>query len=962
LEKIMKGIAIDQTPECKRWKNNLLATAIALASSPAYVAAQSDTHSPVLEETVVTGSLISKSSIFEGRAPVQSMNSELLSSSGVSQMSDSLKNLTVNSGSTLAVEQSEAQGTSQFSLRGLGLGSSLTLINGRRAGVAAVSNAAGDFFFDINSLPVSMIERIEILTDGASATYGSEAVAGVANIITRSGFEGFELTAGASDSSNTSQNLGFAMGTASDRGHFNVFGAYYKQDHNFRTDFDWVVNRITDPNGDGNPVDGRHDSGTGSPGSYERAVETAPGVFGRAGGAQVPDADCTAAGGLLSGDTCRMLFADQRTIIPEEERYQIFVEGTYNFSDRVEFFTELGYSVNKVTDKMGAFVFDNGNLSDGEGFLISADHPFNFWTDDGGGNLTYVNPEDWDPAVHEAVDLAATARPLGNEVNGDGASDLEREFRNTRILTGLNFDLGDSWSATTSWMYANSRFTEIEPHNYIVDQFTGLVEQGLWNPFGTRLANPNLVTPKITDPLDPNFGATAGNSADVQSLFDGYGVQTRETQMNVVELIFSGDTVEIGSSVVPVAVGVQYRSLEYARTPDSLEAAQEGNRASREFRVVGEQDVYAIFGEAILTFGDSAEVQVAARYEDYGKGVDTFDPKISGEYRVNDQLSFRGSWGTSFRAASMTQVAGEQTFGALSDSRDANGLCDANSSESNNTVQKKLGSDELEPQHATNYNLGVLFSPTDDLRFGLDYWNYVYEDLIAPGDNAQTLVAETCLNPDGTFRQGLPPRDTGRVVRNAAGQPVSTTSQFGNIGAVEAAGIDLNATYSWDTQSIGQIVFDAKATYLTQFDVDIDGDGNFDDRKGYRNSDQDAFAAQPELRWVLSSMWYYGDHSASIAVRYIDEFIQDQGIDTVPGVDPVVDSWTTVDASYTYTFAQMFGEGDTTVTVGANNLTDEEPPALSVDQGSSEIIRPGYEGSIHDIRGRQLYVKLKHTF
>ncbi|WP_158658130.1 TonB-dependent receptor plug domain-containing protein [Agarilytica rhodophyticola] len=959
----MKGTPPHHNDVTKHTNTLFLSTAIALLCLSHNTLAQSNSD---VEEVIVTGSLISKPSVFDGRAPVQSLDAEALRSSGVTQTSDSLKNLTVNSGSTLAIEQSEAQGTSQFSLRGLGLGSSLTLINGRRAGVAPITNGAGNFFFDINSLPVTMIQRIDVLTDGASATYGSEAVAGVANIITRSGFEGFEITAGASDASNTSYDFGFALGSAGERGHFNVFGAYYKQDHNFRTDFDWVVERVTDPNGDGSPLDGRHISGTGSPGSYRRAVEVSPGsgIFERLDGAtQVADADCEAAGGFLDGNTCRMLFADQRTIIPDEERFQIFAEANYQFTDQVEFFSEISFSVNEVTDRIGAFVFDNGNLAEGEGFLIPADHPFNFWTDDDNdGVLTYIDPSEWDPNIHTAVALAATARPLGNEVNGAGAADLEREFRNTRILTGLNLELPGSWSATTSWMYANNQFTEVEPHNYIVDQFTALVASGRWNPFGTRLSNPGLVTPKFLDASNPNFGATAANSADVQSLFDGFGVQSRETETSVVEFIASGDAFDFASQAVPVAVGVQYRNLEYTRTPDSLEAAQEGNRGAREFRVSGRQDVYAIFAEALLTFGDVAEVQLAARYEDYGSNIDTFDPKISAKLRINDQLSFRGSWGTSFQAPSLTQVAGEQTFGTLSDARDDNGLCDQNANENNNTIQRRVGSDGLAPQNATNYNLGILFTPTDELQFGLDYWNYVYEDLIGLDSNAQTIVDLSCRNEDGTFRQGLPPRQISSLVRNSAGQPVSTTSNFINIGEVEAAGIDLNASYFLNTDNAGQLIFDLKATYITKFDADVDGDGIFEDRKGFRNSDLDAFAPQPELRWVASTTWNFGNSSANIALRFIDEFVQDQGTDLDPSFDPLVDSWTTLDASYTYTFSQLVGDGDTTLSIGANNITDEDPPELSVDPGSNEIIRPGYEGTIHDIRGRQVFIKVKHSF
>ena len=159
---------------------------------------------------------------------------------------------------------------SQFSLRGVGLSSTLTLINGRRAGMAPVSNDVGQSFFDINTLPVLMIDRVEILRDGASATYGSQAVAGVANIVTRKGFTGLEITGGYRKASNRAYDLSFAAGTETARGHVSIYGSWLEQDENFRTEFDWMIPRAIDPNGDGDIVEGSFDSGRGSPGSFRR--------------------------------------------------------------------------------------------------------------------------------------------------------------------------------------------------------------------------------------------------------------------------------------------------------------------------------------------------------------------------------------------------------------------------------------------------------------------------------------------------------------------------------------------------------------------------------------------------------------------------------------------------------------------------------------------------------------------
>jgi iron complex outermembrane receptor protein len=165
---------------------------MALGTAPPVIA-QED----AVEEIVVTGSHIRRSG-FEGRAPIQIMDAEEIAQLGVNQPVEIIKNLTVNSGSQLYNETNNVAGSAMFNLRNLGLGSTLTLLNGRRAGVSPVADATGTDFLDINQFPVAMIERIEFLTDGASATYGSQAVGGVANIITRKGFEGFEISGGGS--------------------------------------------------------------------------------------------------------------------------------------------------------------------------------------------------------------------------------------------------------------------------------------------------------------------------------------------------------------------------------------------------------------------------------------------------------------------------------------------------------------------------------------------------------------------------------------------------------------------------------------------------------------------------------------------------------------------------------------------------------------------------------------------
>ena len=438
-----------------------------LASLPVFAQDQdpSEAGEPVIEEIVVVGSLIKRRVVYEGRAPVQTLDAELFESVGAAQPVDILGSLTANTGSYIATQQNYLQGVSQFSLRGLGLSSTLTLINGRRAGFAPVSNDVGQSFLDINTLPVLLIERVEILRDGASATYGSQAVAGVANIVTRSGFTGLEISGGYRTASNSAYDLGFAAGLEIPKGQVSLYGAWLKQDENFRTEFDWMIPRAIDPDGDGDIVEGSFDSGRGSPGSFRRAVANPDGSFSpfQLDGLDTPrfpDPDCRAVGGYPAGSLCRMDFSDQRTMIAAEQRVQFFTEAEFELAGGQTLFSEIGYSVNEVKDRVGNMLLFNGNVERTNEFFVPANHPFNFWTDpDSDGVLTYVAPSDWVPEVHEAVPVGYFGRPLGAEAAGGNAGEERRQFDILRVMIGFEAELPGGWTGEGYLARARSDLT-----------------------------------------------------------------------------------------------------------------------------------------------------------------------------------------------------------------------------------------------------------------------------------------------------------------------------------------------------------------------------------------------------------------------------------------------------------------------------------------------------------------------
>jgi iron complex outermembrane receptor protein len=426
--------------------------ALALGSAPPTMAQDQE-----VEEIVVTGSHIRRTE-YEGRAPIQIVDSQAIEMIGAAQPVDVLKQLSVNSGSEFYNETNNRAGSSQFNIRNLGLGSTLTLINGKRAGIAPVASEAGTDFFDMNQLPLAMIERIEVLTDGASATYGSQAVAGVANIITRKGFEGLEVSGGYSASEINAWHLNMAAGAGFDRGHFNIYATYYEQGRMDRSQFDWLDDRL---NGAGIPGRSRFLSGTGSPGSSRRA--TLDPVTGEAtdvaGAIQYPDPDCEAAGGVigdpldtgLAANTCRYNFADQVSVISAEQRAQVFTEFNYEITDKVNYYVEASFSDNQIFRNTGGQLLATGKATNG-GTTILPSHPFNFFVEDpvDPTALQYIGPAAWDPTIHctdinsaptcqfQTATLRNIHRPLGPDVTGTALTpEIQRTMQYNRILQGL---------------------------------------------------------------------------------------------------------------------------------------------------------------------------------------------------------------------------------------------------------------------------------------------------------------------------------------------------------------------------------------------------------------------------------------------------------------------------------------------------------------------------------------------
>ncbi|MCY4016303.1 MAG: TonB-dependent receptor, partial [Gammaproteobacteria bacterium] len=736
--------------------------------------------------------------------------------------------------------------------------------------------------------------------------------------------------------------------------------SWYQQDDLFRSDFDWLNARLNP-----SPAESRFLSSTGSPGTYRGATVNRAGNAVPTGGNRVPDPDCEAAGGVLrsaSDSRCRYLFVDQVSIISGEERVQVFNEFEWEFSDQLRYYAEASYSNNRIERGSGGATMNTGQAVGG-GFLIPASHPFNFFIQDPDkpNDIVYVGPHAWDNDIHTATDLQATARPLGREVNNTPLTQyIKRELNYSRFLNGIEFDISDTWSMDLSYGWAKSTRTTNAPHNYRSDVFQDLVRSGEWNPFGTRLASPGLVSPK-------DMTSVAGTSDITLAKFDTPSSSNARVLEQVTDLVFTGDLFEFNGNTVQGAFGSQYRDVQIDIYGDSLSSAGEANEASISGPVSGAQDVWAIFGEIAVPVTDTLELQLAVRREDYGGSIgDTTDPKVAFEFRPLDWLGFRGSWGTSFQAPTVRQTASATSSAFIDDPASPTGpggstVCVSTGLNNNITVSVQ-GSPDLAPQESENFNFGVVLQLENNFNASVDYFNFDYQDLIAQSAGAQAIVDNDCAD------DGIP--NDPRVIRDAGGQLRQVNTEFVNIGSVETSGFDVNLAWDVDVGA-GDLFLNAAATYVTEFAVQ-DGSRSYDGAgsRNFRNN----FSTLPELRAHFGATYSWNDSSVTAKFRHIDEYRNDQSN------NGIVEAWNVLDAQYNQVFPGLLGLGDTSVTVGVNNLLDEDPPRLTrLDASGRELPpfapsaggviyngasdRPGYDDRAgHDLRGRIVYVRFTQDF
>lgn len=954
-----------------------------------------------IEEVVVTGSYIKKSAA-DSPSPLSVVSRADIEEIGAMDIKDIVKSLTYSSGSlggssTAFFAGDSSTGNASLNLRNLGNGATLVLVNGKRT-VNTDFDLVGSAYVNVqNIIPNIAIERVEILKDGASALYGSDAVAGVVNFITRQDFEGLEISVDyATDGETGVQDdlsVSMLVGVSGDRGNITASGSY--------------LNRKELNIGDRYDRYGR--SGLSSFGQPGRYVALSPVISdptsyfvpgGSADFGEQADPDCdlvAAADGPMGvqgnvGGKCIYDFSSFFALVQPDETWKFNVDANFALSDAVEFFGSASYS--------DSFSDRNNSLYPDVSFATIGPAHFGNQLDAARRGIQPVTLLAMQRMMGGTVDSNSIDRPL------DTRSTYERSYFSS--TAGISADLTNGWTLVASIGHSESQYMGVNPSDTVTsnvdaayvglggaecDPLTGKAGSGnlgtgncyYYNSFATSVYDPVTgakwntadTSPWAADPTLTVQDAARKyqNPVDLLRWMQGeIGVQITRKQ-TVGDIVLSGDLFAMKHGSFGLSVGAQYRD---ERTQNDLDAVSNNNNFKFIYGAqdwTNEAETYGVFAEAFIPIAATAELQVAGRYENFQElDENTFDPKLTLLVRPSDGLSLRASIGTSFRVGSLLQTGGKNT--ALLNSTDpvsgTGGLAFRPTLTS--------GNPGLVPETSTMFNVGFSWAPTDGglegLSIDMDYYSYQYQDLISReghqdlinqdnalrcpnGLNDDATAGELCgvSDQDGdgvkefySIGAGLP----NKVIRRGDGGLLRTEAVYFNAPSLDTSGIDLALAYTWETQKAGSFQVQLNGSYTLAYDITTDKGAKIDG-VGSRNSGNSIGRPLPKYKANVNLRWMYDNHSVIATLRHVDDYEDDTPQSELRGsygfFAPTIDSHTELDMQYSMHISETgWLDGSSTFVLGIKNLTNEEPPVVNVDGG--------YDYFTHDPRGRIFYGRL----
>lgn len=902
---------------------SLLAAWLALVASaqsqvPAAPPDKKDDETVKLEKFVVTGSLIPIAADTPA-IPVTVMTSADIAASGVTQdLTDVLKktqpmffgrgnlgtdNANTRSGGTI--------GGSTVSLRNR---STLVLINGRRAALSPAAAIGAGHFVDVSLIPVQAVERIEILSDGASATYGTDAVGGVVNIILKTNYKGVSVGGSygfAPDAGNwSSRSANFVMGAGNEKTSVTVAAEWRRSDPLFQYERHWGLNQFRTTSFAGS-------INIGNPFYFLNPNLNAPAL-----NLDLTADQLVAAGvyqGPLSNEEIAAKFDLSRkaTMFLKTNRRSLSVAAEHKFTDNLIAFGDV-LATQSLTESWLNAQPVAGN--------VAGNNPLNPF------NVTVT-------ARNRFVDFP---RIFNNDALG------------LRGVFGLRGRLGDTWNWEISGNINRTTLLRTIKNQIDSVAFNNASAAGTYNPFA-RVQAPGVIEGMV-----------------------GIGFQDYTSWLNSFDVRFSGEILDLPGGPLQLGVGAETRNERVDMINDRNERIGAWLGATPTNPFAAKQSVDAFYAELRAPvfspensrrFLHALEIGFAGRKEIYTSSGDPFVPKFTLRWLpINDELAIRGTYSESFAAPDLFSLYGPSNSGFTNGINltryDANG--NAIGVTGIRQYRNRGGSNpNLRPSESRNWTAGFVWSPRKfkNLSITMDWFDIDERDLIGAIPQATLLQSVEQFGPASPFAHqvklatsvagelhfdtGAPVTAPGQITAGAS-DAVWMTNPTLNIAGVWQSGFDLRVDYTHSTSNWGKFVGSLTTTYLHDFwiqNLPTLNPGNVVD--GFNGS------TYPRFRTFTRVDWTHGNWGAGISHTFIPE------VDDLRSAIPArASSYETFDlrASYRFTDSRSEWLKGLSVTVGINNLLNEDPPLMLGEQDQSRDI------NTYDAVGRYFYASANYKF
>ena len=939
----------------KTFAASLLASALAAALISGSVSAQSQTDPSAPSDdgvspgdrVMVTGTRISGIDL-EGAQPLIIISRDDIEASGADNLIDLFENLAVTGGgdgtfstrSAGALSSSSPVGSAGVSLRGLGTASTLTLVNGRRVAVASFANRQVSFV-DINTIPLSAVDRIEVLPSGASAIYGADAVAGVVNIILRNDLEGLELSASYGNSGASSNDgrysINIAGGFQTERTRTTLIADWFKREPLFDRDRRETRNEIR-PAQQGifpsfNDLFLMFDDITEKPedGGCPADQFVADGVF---------------------GEYCEL---DRGQIVTTRDRFEsqsLTALFNVDINPDTEWFNELTFA---RVDSRGT----------------SSPAPF---------SRIPVDPSRLDWPTGLVRDILAEGGVddfeefFGFPIFAWGAFPDPRQVEvrtdNLRVTTGLRGLFGD-WDWESALSYGRSESTQNGVAGlYRTLEFTQAMLGNLCDDgsFAQRWENvlgrsPRFVGGPSCEDLgrrtvlyNPFFGQVEQDPA-VDRLLRTAAQRNGESEMFAIDLRTSGDLFEFNGRWVKGAFGYEFRREEIEDDP-SPEARSTADNPEPTLRfsfteAQARRQQNAAYAELFVPLTDQLDLQIAGRFDHYDDFGSDFNPKVAFRWQALDNLILRGSWSTSFRAPSLAQSGAGVTLSSFAIPCDqVPQACAGQASGANVVDTELLGNPDLRPETAENIGFGFLWQMTANADLTVDYWYIRHENLVGLDELdfiRRAFAGEFAVVDldagDPSLTMGMP----GLILEG--GGIVQANVPLQNFGFQTTDGVDISFSQRFDLEQWGLLRLVVDATYLNRFD-----------RQFSPTSGAESLAGEWRYpRWLAdaSLRWHRDRWGARLRANYTGSYRDDleglrQDVLDRFGLTPDsrvnVGSWLTFGANVSYDVTD-----DIWLSLNVDNLLDRSPPSVFGSAAGVDFVN-------HNTMGRFFLLRYNQRF